>query len=130
MTNTPHGIPVQEAAPASPPSPFWRTVRHSMIAGSVAVVVSVLLAGGGHGSYVPAALCFPWTMLSTLKNSEITEPFAYLALVQFPLYGVLIGAARSVTHRPRLATIVIAIVATAHLLAVTFALGPATADIW
>ena len=130
MSNTPDGIPVPEDTPVSLLSPFWRTVRLSMIVGSVAVVVSVFLAGGGHGSYVPAALCFPWTMLSTLANQEITDPFAYLALVQFPLYGTLIGAARTATRRPHLATIVVVVIAAAHVLAAIFALGAATAESW
>lgn len=130
MTNTPEEIPVPAAAPAPSRSPFWRAVWHSMLAEIVAVVMAVFFAGGGHGTYVPAALCFPWTMLSTLANHEITEPFLYLALVQFPLYGILAGAARSATRRPKLAAVVIAGLATAHLLAAIFALGPATAADW
>ncbi len=48
-------------------------------------------AGAGHGDYFIAKLLFPFTMLSTIVFNEITILFLVLALVQFPLYGVLLG---------------------------------------
>jgi hypothetical protein len=128
MANMPEENSVPAAPPVPPLSPFWHTVWHSVIVGIVAVVGSVFLAGGGHGTSVPAALCFPWTMLS-LENDEITQPMLYFALVQFPLYGILIGAARSAAaRRPNLALIVITIIAVVHVSAVILLLSRVPAD--
>ena len=44
-----------------------------------AVVVVVAAAGAGHGSYLPAKLLFPWTML--LATEQITGIGIALALV-------------------------------------------------
>lgn len=55
------------------------------------LVVAVAAAGGGHGIYGPAAVLFPYTMLSTRFFGEITAPLVALALVQYPLYGVAVA---------------------------------------
>ena len=50
-------------------------------------------AVAGHGHYVLAKVFFPFTMLSTIVFGSIIGPFIALAIVQFPLYGLLIGTA-------------------------------------
>lgn len=50
----------------------------------------VLLMGGGHGSYVPAILIFPFALLSFPLFDELTIPFAILGILQYPIYGFLI----------------------------------------
>jgi hypothetical protein len=61
-----------------------------------AVALAVVSAGAGHGHYEFARLFFPFTMLLTrLAGDTITLPFVALALVQFPLYGAVIGLAAS-----------------------------------
>jgi len=50
-------------------------------------------AGAGHGNYVFAKVFFPFTMLSTILFGSIVGPFIALAIVQYPLYGLLIGTA-------------------------------------
>ena len=49
----------------------------------LAVVFCVGAAGGGHGTYVPAKLFFPWSMLGAeILRSEITMSLVALALAQ------------------------------------------------
>jgi hypothetical protein len=55
--------------------------------GAVGCFTAVLLAGGGHGSYLPAKFLFPFTMGSIYWLGSITKPFVFLAIVQFPFYG-------------------------------------------
>jgi hypothetical protein len=58
--------------------------------------LAVMSAGAGHGHYEMARLFFPYTMLLTrLTGDSITSPLIVLALMQFPLYGAVMGAARS-----------------------------------
>lgn len=57
----------------------------------VAFPIAVLLAAGGHGSYAPGRVLFPFTMLSTVFNDRITIEFLYMGLAQFPLYAVVVA---------------------------------------
>ncbi len=74
---------------------FWLFggIVSGVLIGALAIVITVLIAGGGHGSYIPAKLFFPYTMLSTFHFGIINLPFVVLAIVQFPLYGAVIGIA-------------------------------------
>ena len=47
----------------------------------------------GRGNYFLAKVFFPFTMLSTLLFGSITDSFIALAVVQYPLYGLLTGTA-------------------------------------
>jgi hypothetical protein len=85
-----------------------------VLLGGVATVVSVAAAGGGHGSYLPAKLFFPFTMLSTVHFEVITESFIVLALAQFPLYGAGIGLAGGRGKSVRVG----AVIALLHVIAV------------
>ena len=44
-------------------------------------------AGGGHGICSPAKCLFPYTMISTIRNNGIENPFILLACLQFLIYG-------------------------------------------
>jgi hypothetical protein len=55
----------------------------------IALFLGILSGGSGHGNYIIAKLLFPWTMLSTVTNESITAPFVYLAIAQFPFYGLM-----------------------------------------
>ena len=57
----------------------------------LAFPIAVLLAAGGHGSYAPARVLFPFTMLSTVFNDRIATEFLYIGLAQFPLYAVVLS---------------------------------------
>ena len=59
----------------------------------IALFLAAMSGGAGHGHYVAARLCFPFTMASTYVFETITIPFIALAVLQFPIYGLLIGRA-------------------------------------
>ena len=65
----------------------------SLVVTPVALILGVASAGVGHGDYFWAMILFPYTMLSALVFNEITAPFIVLAIVQFPLYGVMLAYA-------------------------------------
>ena len=68
---------------------IWTT--SGVAAGAPAIIVVVALAGAGHGTYFPAALLFPFTMLLALWVGTISPPLVALALVQYPVYGLLLA---------------------------------------
>jgi len=54
-------------------------------------LLAVTSAGAGHGNYLWAKIFFPFTMLSTAVFQSITSSFLVVAVIQFPIYGFLIG---------------------------------------
>jgi hypothetical protein len=83
----------------------------------ILLFVTVVAAGGGHGVYSPAKILFPYTMAATAFTGGIVQPFIAAAIVQFPLYGVILDWTRSVGRfKPAL----LALAAT-HLSAVSLA---------
>lgn len=60
--------------------------------GALAVCIAIWCAGGGHGTYIPAALLFPYTMAIAAPLGIIVWPLLGLAIVQFPGYGFLVGS--------------------------------------
>ena len=50
----------------------------------------LFLMGGGHGYFEPAIILFPTGLISFSIFDEIILPFIILAIVQFPVYGLLI----------------------------------------
>lgn len=61
----------------------------------ICVIIAMIFAGGGDGTYLFFKLFFPYTMLLAALANGISIPLMILGLLQFPLYGVLIGFARS-----------------------------------
>lgn len=53
--------------------------------------LAVASAGAGHGDYVLTRILFPFSMLMTLAEGRIGAIGISLALLQYPLYGALIG---------------------------------------
>jgi len=51
--------------------------------------------GAGHGNYLLAKIVFPFTMLSTKAFGSIIAPFILLAIIQFPVYGFILGWANA-----------------------------------
>ena len=51
------------------------------------LLVTIIFAGGGHGSYIPAKIIFPFTMLLANINNEINFIGFILALIQIPIYS-------------------------------------------
>jgi len=60
-----------------------------------AIWIAIMSGGAGHGDYVAARALFPAPMLLTLIEGEIGSLAMAAALVQFPLYGALLGRARA-----------------------------------
>jgi hypothetical protein len=55
------------------------------------LALAIASTGGGHGTYFMARLLFPLTMLSTWLFGSITNPLIVAAVLQFPVYGFVIG---------------------------------------
>lgn len=62
----------------------------SVLAGGIALVVAVVAAGAGHGTYVPAILLFPYSMLMASFAGATTPVLLALAVAQYPLYGLFL----------------------------------------
>ncbi len=85
----------------------------------VAALLAIASAGGGHGHYVYAKLFFPYTLLgphflpdrSAEFPDSITLPWIVLALIQFPLYGLVIGLA---SHKKPVAYLVCSAIILIH----------------
>src|SRR5690606_24409454 len=50
----------------------------------------VLSMGGGHGLFWPAKVIFPYSMLISLVNNQIGSVAIFLAVIQIPIYGIII----------------------------------------
>jgi hypothetical protein len=57
----------------------------------LALFAAIASAGAGHGDYVAARALFPASMLLTLQEDHIGTQSIVLALLQFPIYGGLLG---------------------------------------
>jgi hypothetical protein len=58
----------------------------------ITAVLAILSGGAGHGSYGIARLLYPFSMLLTrLTGDTITNSIMWIALIQFPLYFVILG---------------------------------------
>jgi hypothetical protein len=69
-----------------------------LVATPVLLWIAFAAAGGGHGSYLPAKLLFPYTMASTAFTGELTLPSIAVGVLQYPIYGVLLDWARSASR--------------------------------
>jgi hypothetical protein len=72
---------------------FWIPMIASLIVTPIALLLGVGSAGAGHGDYRLAMILFPYTLLSTAVFDSITLPFIILAIIQFPLYGIVLAYA-------------------------------------
>jgi len=54
------------------------------------VLLVVFFMGGGHGTYLPSIILFPFGMIGTTFQQSITALFTILGIVQFPVYGYLL----------------------------------------
>lgn len=60
-----------------------------------ALLAALLSTGAGHGDYSAARALFPVPMLLTLLEGSIGPIARAAALLQFPLYGALLGWSRT-----------------------------------
>lgn len=54
------------------------------------LLIALFLMGGGHGTYIPMMLIFPWGSLLLIWKDYISVFTILLAIVQFPVYGLII----------------------------------------
>jgi hypothetical protein len=80
-------------------------------------LLAVASAGAGHGNYLWAKVFFPFTMLSTAVFQSITTFFLAVAVIQFPIYGLLIGRCA----RQRKALMASGVILSVHLIAIGLA---------
>ena len=71
----------------------WVPVIISLLVTPIALLLGIGSAGAGHGDYRLAMILFPYIMLSTSLFNSITPPFIILAIIQFPVYGLVLGYA-------------------------------------
>jgi hypothetical protein len=79
-----------------------------------ALLAAVMSAGAGYGHYAAARILFPFSMLLTLVEGSIGPFSLSIGLIQFPLYGALLGW--SMRRKSYRAAILVALL---HLVAVT-----------
>jgi len=85
--------------PARRPEPYSRRPVLAVLVGTAcgasvslpALFLAVVSAGVGHGHYVAARMLFPYSMLLTLLEGSIGALAQGVGLLQFPLYGALLG---------------------------------------
>jgi len=51
---------------------------------------TVLSMGGGHGFFWPAKIIYPYSMIISVLNNQIGILAIILAVIQVPIYGILI----------------------------------------
>jgi hypothetical protein len=62
-------------------------IAKTLIITFLCLLVTIIFAGGGHGTYIPAKIIFPFTMLLAKLNNEINFIGLILALLQIPIYS-------------------------------------------
>src|SRR5438874_6729439 len=56
------------------------------------LLLAGLWAAGGHCSYALLKIFFPIPMICVVARGSITTPIIVLGLIQFPLYGLILGS--------------------------------------
>jgi len=65
---------------------------YGAVAGGLLISTCFMLAGGGHGTYVPYMLFIPLPMYGAWMNEANTTAMIVWAALQYPIYGAVIGA--------------------------------------
>jgi len=88
---------------------FWIPIIVFFGLTPVKLFLGLLSAGAGHGDYFLAKLLFPYTMLSAVRFDYIPQSFMVFAIIQYPLYGLVVGVA-NLKRRLLVAAIALAVV--------------------
>jgi hypothetical protein len=56
-----------------------------------AALASIASAGLGHGNYFAAKMLYPYSYYIAYKHGEYTMTDIEISLLQYPLYGILLG---------------------------------------
>lgn len=73
-------------------------LKLSLIAEAIGIVIATFAAGAGHGSYTPARIIFPFTMMSTVFHENIRGIYLIFGLIQFPIYGLVLAWATNTKY--------------------------------
>jgi hypothetical protein len=96
---------------------FWVPIILSIPVTLLSLFITYTAADFGYGSFLPAKILFPYTMLSVLINGEISGLFTLLMFLQFICYGVIIGVSRVKGYRRPVVVLLLA-----HLAATVIAI--------
>ena len=92
------------------------------------ILACIFAAGAGHGTYGPAIVCCPYTMLLALPLRTIAGLPTIVAVLQFPAYGIGVGWSLA---KPRAWLIWLALTAVHLVVAVvTFVLSAQEGAFW
>jgi len=69
----------------------WPFVVVSIALAPPLLYAAAASAGAGHGTYFWAKVLFPYTMLAAKAVNSITPALEGIAVVQVPIYGLLLG---------------------------------------
>lgn len=64
---------------------FW-----TFLATPTLLVISIFFMGGGHGTYLFGKLFYPIPMIISGINNRITDLASFIAIIQMPIYGLII----------------------------------------
>lgn len=68
---------------------FMKTVK-TLVISILLLFFAVLFAGGGHGTYIPAQIIYPYTMIIAKLQDEIRFLALLLALIEIPVYAYIL----------------------------------------
>ena len=77
-------------------SQFWRPVLLSLAMTPILIILAFLSGGVGHGNYGMVTVLFPYAAMSALVLDRFLDATAIIILVavlQFPIYGIVLGVA-------------------------------------
>jgi len=112
MATTPDSRPPRPSRPAGWGIPLAVSIAWTPFA----LLGGIASAGMGHGDYVAATILFPYTMLSTAWVGRINNLFVFVAVVQWPLYGLALSGA--LRHSRRFCLFAFLLLTMAHVVAV------------
>lgn len=58
----------------------------SLIVTIICLGIVVFFAGGGHGTFIPMKLLFPYSMIIGIANENINWVAIVISIIQFPIY--------------------------------------------
>ncbi|CAI8887067.1 hypothetical protein [Chryseobacterium sp. IT-36CA2] len=93
-------------------SRFKYTIWFSILTLPLAFL-AILAAGGGHGTYFPILVVFPFSLLGTFFNEEIP---LFIGIIQLPVYGFLMDKFGSKKALPLIITLHFIGICTAFML--------------
>jgi hypothetical protein len=71
----------------------WTPLFLGLLSTPFCLLVALESAGAGHGDYFWAKVIYPYTMLSAVLLGSIAIPFALFAVLQLPMYGLVLSIA-------------------------------------